>query len=545
MAKNRNSKRKTNTRADASETAPVKSRTDGVVVRMFCHGLGDCFLLSIPDGDNRQFHILIDLGIAKGSPDEDAKMADIVEQIHVLTGGTVDLLVITHEHWDHVSGFAQAHGAIEKNKLKFKHLWLAWTENPRDKLARELRQQYGKAKLALAQAVAAVKLSGNSTAMAAVRSGMDGILAFYGPGDEFGPAVRSGAKATKTRLGTEDAMNLAKDLVKRPGATGCTFLKPGEVCRLAAATPDSLAGQIKVRVLGPPRDAKAIRKLDSKTTTYPKQEHLHAVVPWSWTMAVNRMATDQISNRFESDLEMPFDPAHRIPLKQAAESSFFKDYYFDGVKPRRMNAAVYGAAVSQRRIDGDWLARGAEQLALWINSYTNNVSLVLAFELPSSKKILLFVGDAQVGNWLSWHDLKFDDEAGENAKPLTATDLLARTVLYKVGHHGSHNATLRQKGLELMTHDELVAMLPVDYEQAQRLRYGEMPLKSLIKAINETACKRLLRLDTPWDGNTPPGDWPEGMIKPRIDSKSKRNGKAAVNFIEYQVVDRYSGIKSE
>jgi hypothetical protein len=31
-----------------------------------------------------------------------------------------------------------------------------------------------------------------------------------------------------------------------------------------------------------------------------------------------------------------------------------------------------------------------------------------------------------------------------------AEDLLERTVLYKVGHHASHNATLRQKGLELM-----------------------------------------------------------------------------------------------
>ena len=28
---------------------------------------------------------------------------------------------------------------------------------------------------------------------------------------------------------------------------------------------------------------------------------------------------------------------------------------------------------------------------------------------------------------------------------MTTKDLLARTVLYKVGHHGSHNATLNGK----------------------------------------------------------------------------------------------------
>ena len=35
---------------------------------------------------------------------------------------------------------------------------------------------------------------------------------------------------------------------------------------------------------------------------------------------------------------------------------------------------------------------------------------------------------------------------GNPAQTVTANDLLARTVLYKVGHHGSHNATLAEKG---------------------------------------------------------------------------------------------------
>ena len=90
-----------------------------------------------------------------------------------------------------------------------------------------------------------------------------------------------------------------------------------------------------------------------------------------------------------------------------------------------------------RRINQEWLY-SAEQLALDMNDQTNNASLVLAFELTKGGKVLLFAADAQRGNWASWarKDWKDGDEV------VTARDLLGRTVLYKVGHHGSHNATL-------------------------------------------------------------------------------------------------------
>ena len=44
-----------------------------------------------------------------------------------------------------------------------------------------------------------------------------------------------------------------------------------------------------------------------------------------------------------------------------------------------------------RRIDDDWLY-SAETLALKLNTGINNTSLVLAFELPQSKKVLFFAG---------------------------------------------------------------------------------------------------------------------------------------------------------
>src|SRR6185295_16271734 len=119
---------------------------------------------------------------------------------------------------------------------------------------------------------------------------------------------------------------------------------------------------------------------------------------------------------------------------------------------------------SWRRIDGEWLA-GSPELALQLDSLTNNTSLVLAIELPagggSDRDVLLFAADAQVGNWLSWQDLKWTVDG----KEVTGPDLLKRTILYKVGHHGSHNATLKEKGLEEMERLR-VALIPVNQEMA-------------------------------------------------------------------------------
>jgi len=135
--------------------------------------------------------------------------------------------------------------------------------------------------------------------------------------------------------------------------------------------------------------------------------------------------------------------------------------------------------------------------------------------------VLLFAADAQVGNWLSWYDQTYKPNDG---RELTAENLLENTVLYKVGHHGSHNATLREKGLEAMTHRELVAMLPVESEGVKRLKYGEMPLTSLVQALTKKTSGRLLRLDEDWQNGVAPGSGPN-WIRPRNQRKRSRSLK--------------------
>jgi hypothetical protein len=78
---------------------------------------------------------------------------------------------------------------------------------------------------------------------------------------------------------------------------------------------------------------------------------------------------------------------------------------------------------------------------------------------------------------------------------VTGPDLLARTIFYKVGHHGSHNATLKAKGLELLVNGDLIAMIPVDHAMAVKKHWGRMPLPDLVDRIRVKTRGRVLKID--------------------------------------------------
>jgi hypothetical protein len=155
---------------------------------------------------------------------------------------------------------------------------------------------------------------------------------------------------------------------------------------------------------------------------------------------------------------------------------------------------------------------------------------VLAFELEDSGKVLLFTGDAQVGSWLSWHDHTWKVKRGDKTETITAEDLLKNTVLYKVGHHGSHNATVKERGLELMTHPDLVAMIPEKEKSYNGILYE--PLMKRLK----TLCKG--RVIVSADANHPP----ENLTKKRPVELSagewerfQRDLDVKPHYIEYTI----------
>jgi len=453
-----------------SRTAKTSGRA-GVSVRMYRQGLGDCFLITLPSEKGKRFHMLIDCGVIVGTSDAKKRMNDVVNDIILQTNSQIDLLVITHEHMDHVSGFNQAKDLFDK--VAVKDVWVAWTEDPKDQLATKLRTERRRAENALRMAVNHLALSGNAAKAQRISSLMDFM----------------GAKAGST----SDAMDYAKNLSgSRP-----RYCQPGE----PPITLPQLPG-FRFWVLGPPKDEKLIKKsAPGKGEGYGLDAGpggTQSLLLTSLTRGQRTMNLEDIPDR-EDLIEEPFEDRFTIPLERAEHVPFFEKHYF--------GESADGSIVDEdskkdirdqswRRIDATWMD-ASETLALQLDSATNNTSLVLAIEVVTSGEVLLFPGDAQAGNWLSWQDLewKVDDTKSGKRSIVTGPDLLARTIFYKVGHHGSHNATLQEKGLELMVHDDLIAMIPVDHAMAIVKRWERMPLPGLVDRLKEKTDGRILRID--------------------------------------------------
>ena len=415
-------------------------------VRMYRQGLGDCFLLTCSDG-NGESHLLIDCGVLKGTGDAEKRMqmwlrACTTRRTEGSTGSSSRTSTgIT------CPGFLQA-GAIF-DTFEVGEVWLAWTEDPQDELANELRQRKQKR---LNGIVAAAKLADRNDTPAARRTTeqLESLLNFHGD---------LGLAGTKTTGKALEWVKARQAPVK--------YLRPGDQLFDLAGLPG-----IRLYVLGPPHDSRLIKRSDP-SKKHPEVYELAAAEGshQGFLAAAEALAEDQKPGG------QPFDAFFRVDESEARnENDLWKKYYAKGR--------------SWRRVDDDWLGY-AGQLALQLDSDTNNTSLVLAFELSSRGDVLLFPGDAQVGNWLSWESLEWQVPEGAATRTVKSDDLLARTVLYKVGHHGSHNATLREKGLELMASSELAAMIPVNRVTAKKMDWL-MPFPALLTRLVEKTHGRVM-----------------------------------------------------
>jgi beta-lactamase superfamily II metal-dependent hydrolase len=457
----------------------------GVRVRMYrVEGLGDCFLLAFRSKDDSPRYMLIDCGVIIGTPNGANRLRAIASDIKRATNGCLHYLVATHEHWDHLSGFQYARSIFDE--IEIKEAWLAWTENPDHPLASKLRKKREMALQALMRATHQLRALNSPRAAL-----LEGILEFYGD------------LAASSSRGTSGQLVYIQEKAERT-----RYLRPVEPAVLLQELPG-----LKFYVLGPPEDERLLSRSapsGEEGEVYERPESLNAAAGFYAAILAGE-DPDKISAQ-EYDLfkrSLPFEQVEGISIKEAADHALFSDFF------TQYYGFLHNLEEEQgpewRRIDYEWLGV-AENLALHLDNDTNNTSLVLAIETPG-RNVLLFPGDAQVGNWLSWHDLKWKDERG---KDITTADLLARTVLYKVGHHGSHNATLRDKGLEMMVSPDLVAMIPVHAEHAEKRRWS-MPFPPLLDRLNEKTRGRILLSDhgIPNHPGTVPSDSWE-IIKDRI-----------------------------
>jgi beta-lactamase superfamily II metal-dependent hydrolase len=108
-----------------------------ISIRMYNVGFGDCFLITLPtsNGDRK---ILIDCGSIKKKKKSIEDIArKVIEEVTVDGQARIDVLVLSHRHEDHLSGFAKKlWGEVEVGEV-----WMPWVESLTDPDARRIRNE--------------------------------------------------------------------------------------------------------------------------------------------------------------------------------------------------------------------------------------------------------------------------------------------------------------------------------------------------------------------------------------------------------------------
>ncbi len=484
--------KRASTAADGALVPPA----GGVAIRMYRIGHGDCFLLAFA-GKTKPVFMLIDCGYKPGSPQFiDTTAKEVTDDIRAVTGGHIDVAIVTHEHQDHLNGITESNF----KDITIGESWFAWTEDPDDDYANALRKRFKDRLLCVLQARQRLALGGAATARSVGK--IDELLAFELGGDaerfDAAAAARSlGASGDAGASQNKRAMHLIRDRAEK----GVKYLRPH-----GSATKVPGADGVRVFPLGPPRDDELLHSLmPEEGEGYGRDDGARSLGAY-FTAAVR-------GGDGGAHSESPFARRYRVAWADAlgrGRNGFWVDHYGDSAQKAatRTDRTKFDPLVAAtddaawRRIDHDWL-NTSEQLALDMNNDTNNGSLVLAFELSPGGKVLLFAADAQRGNWISWTNGTWRDGT---RKKITAQNLLARTVLYKVGHHGSHNATLKgtlksdYANLDWMAQGdyagEFTAMITAVRKWAETQVGWDHPLKAIKDALLDKAAGRVFQTDT-------------------------------------------------
>ena len=370
-------------------STPIRVR-----VRMYQVGFGDCFLVSVeydaPLADGRaERHLLIDFGTSQ-SPREGmarGRMADVAALIDTHTGGQLDVLVVSHRHRDHLRGFEVAASGALMKKLAPKLVLRSWTEDP--------------------------ELSATAD----------------GPDDQLGAAARDGADGA--------------DAPSRDGAAGPISAASVRYAALIAQAQDHVArlselvgldDDIRAAAEDQLKNADAVALLDELSRDG-RGRYLYAgmdagiadVVPGLAATVLGPPTVDQdprVAKQREND------PEYWLTALDASLRGAGAAAEPDTPVPVTLPPGPVRWLVDRL---ADQRSHSAARLVRDLDDALNNTSVILLLEVGGLS--LLFPGDAQIENWQHTLERLPRDEK--------LRDRLARVDLYKVGHHGSRNATPR------------------------------------------------------------------------------------------------------
>ena len=443
--------RRRETRASSSPSVRAASAgsPDAIRIRMYRVGFGDFFLLTVPTKSAGAQHILIDCGVHAANI---GSMNDCVADLIAVTGRQLALVIVTHYHADHLSGFATQYN--EFAQFEVGAVWITNRLDPNDRQSMAFRGQI-------------VTLASHLRLQIQLR------LALNLDDDEALSAKQALAKA-ENALGigfgvaggsNEKALDLVTNGFKNKPPVH--YYQAGDEPEL----PPMLKSALTAQILGPsPKDSEGeFTASDNKT-----EQYLSAV-------SAKGLAD---TSRFQ-----PFD--REWPASAA-------DYPAEAFRPWKTPAEMEKALYA---VQPDTLAAAADML----DGTLNNQSLVVLFTCRGKK--LLFVGDAQWGNWAYWlygKAVKGKDPGISEA----ARKILASIDFYKVGHHGSTNATPIPAVGAMPATCAAMCSTETGFPSPKRT-YGsiakktEVPRIPLMVALEQQTNRKLVRSDWIAAGNAP------------------------------------------
>jgi len=411
----------------------MAKRPKFIEIRSYQVGFGDCFLMSFVYTEKDKRHVLIDFGTT-GLPGKTAKpsvhMPKIANHIKSVCGSAgLTAVVATHRHADHINGFGTdsktgKSGSIIAG-LKPKLVLQPWTEDPDAKKdARSATRGSSRSRKSFVAGLAAM----NDVA------GMVARIAMSPPSWMSASLQKELLFLGMDNIANKSAVENLIGMGSRKGAKAI-WARHGDSSGL-----ESLLDGVKVHVLGPP-DLTQTEKIRKQRSKDPDQ-FWHLLSGGASLNGKNLLATG-IS--WGSGAK-----SHPVP----PEARWFRD---------RLES-----------LNGQQLL----EIVRTLDQQMNNTSLILLFEVFGKK--LLFPGDAQIENW----SYAFED-APDAAKTRA---LLADVDVYKVGHHGSLNATpkkglweqfsKRDKGLQT-----LLSTMPGKHGNPRART--EVPRSTLLKQLTE------------------------------------------------------------
>jgi len=376
---------KKSTKKSGGAKRPGSRAGNQLRVRMYRIGFGDFFLITVPTKAGPA-HILIDCGVHKG---DIKSMSACVDDLAKETKKKLALVIATHYHSDHLSGFAS-----NFDKFAEFEVGMVWLPNRLDPDKEEAMKFKAQIRALATQLQLRLGARNDDEAVQALFKVEDAL------GIQLGANDREGTNEKALRLLTTGFKN------KPP----VRYYEAGD----EAEFPKELKGAITVELLGPA----PLKSGGEFSTPENKTEQYLAAV-----------ADDGLP---DSDTLDPFEKAWPATAANYSAGAF-REYRTE----EQINTRTPADPKALEKVLEDSQPDALFAMAEAIDGTLNNQSLVTLFTCKGKK--LLFVGDAQWGNWSYW--LYGKKVTGEDPGITTrATEILGSIDFYKVGHHGSTNA---------------------------------------------------------------------------------------------------------